>query len=70
VTWIVVVPAPPRLSYGSVGPNAGCGLLTSWLRTSRTDPPGPAKAPMPSWRPGSRVPSGSVTGDEVSWNER
>ena len=70
VTWIVVVPPPPFASYGVPGPNAGPTGSTSWLRTRITVLPGPSKVPMPSWRPGSAVPSVRVTGDSVSWNER
>ncbi len=69
-TWIVVVPPPAMASYGVPGPKAGSGLLTSWLRTSTTVPAGPAKAPIPSWRPGRTVPSVRVTVASVSWNER
>ena len=35
VTWTVVVPPRAIGSYGVPGPNAGPGLLTSWLRTRR-----------------------------------
>src|SRR5918994_4841038 len=71
VTSIVVVPPPAIASYGVPGPNAGTGLLTSWLRTKMTLPFGPANAAMPSWRPGRTVVSSSVIGPvAVSWNER
>ncbi len=72
VTSTVVVPAPAFASYGVPVPNAGTlGLLViSWLRTSTTLRLGPRKAPMPSCRPGSTVPSSRVTGDSVSWKDR
>ena len=70
VTWIVVVPPPAWLSYGVPGPNGAPGLLTSWLRTRIELRRGPSNAPMPSCRPGSSVPSWSVTGVSVSWKDR
>ena len=70
VTCTVVVPPRAIGSYGAPGPNAAPGLLTSWLRTSSTVPFGPLNAPMPSCRPGSSVPSVSVTGVSVSWKDR
>ncbi len=48
VTWMVTVPAPAMASYGVPGPNAGRGLLISWLRTSSTVSSGPSNAAMPS----------------------
>src|SRR5215218_10269 len=70
VTSVVVVPPPVDVSYGTPGPNGSAGPLTSWLRTSSTFPFGPGNAAMPSWRPGSTVPSSSVIGNSVSWNDR
>jgi hypothetical protein len=71
VTSIVVVPLWAIGSYASAAlPKARPGLFTSWLRTRIELPFGPGKAPMPSCRPGRRVPSSRTTGNSVSWNER
>jgi hypothetical protein len=67
VTSTVVVPPRAIGSYAFAGsPNAGPALLISWLRTSTILPRGPRKAAIPSWRPGSSVPSSRVTGCSVS----
>lgn len=70
-TSVVVVPPAVIASYGSPGPNAAAGPLTSWFRTSQVLPSGPGNAAMPSCRPGSVVPSVRTTGGpSLSWNER